>query len=55
MTVDLPKLESLVLKEMALSGSSFNKDSSVSFPSMKNSLAMESMSVRREYHEIFLL
>lgn len=41
--VDLPKLQSLVLKESALLGSSFNKNSSVS-PSMKNSLVMESTS-----------
>ena len=40
-SVDLPNLQSLVLKESALSGSSFNKNSS--FPLfMMNSLEMKS-------------
>ena len=42
-TVDLPRLQSLVLKESALSGSSFNKNSSIPL-SMKNTLVMESTS-----------
>ena len=53
-TTDLPKLQSLVLEESALSGSSFNKNSS--FPLfMMNSLEMKSTFGKWDERKTFLL